>query len=526
MLTRVSQASYEPYYGPCGTPQRSCYLGTAQSSGRGGAGDGRPGSGPVAGAAVLALAQPAGSGAFFYLAGDPRKHLGAYSPDAAAAVARTDAAVTLPGSSTSSDDASASAPASPPVAALAVAAASGDVSASDLEACSPLRNAAAVAGRVCVAVRGGCPFAVKTLNCQAAGAAMALLLNNNYAERGAPNTWGLGDGIAPAAVTIPTVALSARDGARLLTWLLDPKAPGGAPLEQLYSRPVAVNASAYACAPQQACPACAPGLAAPAGGGSCGALACPGLDERYNANCSGRGVCSLDAAAGSASCACDAGWAGPACDASTLPPVFAAGAAGSDGAALTARAGTVLRFAAHADDPAGGAVTYALGPGAPEAARLDSRTGILTLPTAALGLQPGDADRELGLTVVATAPNGLSASRELRVLVAAPPGDGATSSAPAPPAPASSSSDDTSAPLPDSSSDGAGAALASDSTDAPAAQPRKSGKHGKKKMDGGAIAGTVIGVLVAVALAALAAMTWRRRTVRVSAERHVSLVEF
>jgi hypothetical protein len=126
---------------------------------------------------------------------------------------------------------------------------------------------------------------------------------------------------------------------------------------------------------------------------------------------------------------------------------------------------------------------------------------------------------------VATAPNGLSASRELRVMVAAPPGDAATSSTPAPPAPASPSSSDTSAPLPEGSSDGAGAALASDSTDAPAAQPRKSGKHGKK-MDGGAIAGTVIGVLVAVALAAMAAMTWRRRTVRVSAERHVSLVEF
>jgi hypothetical protein len=169
-------------------------------------------------------------------------------------------------------------------------------------------------------------------------------------------------------------------------------------------------------------------------------------------------------------------------------------------------------------------VTYALGPGAPEAARLDATTGILTLPTALLGMQPGDADRELGLTVVATAPNGLSASRELRVMVAAPPGDAATSSTPAPPAPASPSSSDTSAPLPEGSSDGAGAALASDSTDAPAAQPRKSGKHGK--MDGGAIAGTVIGVLVAVALAAMAAMTWRRRTVRVSAERHVGLVEF
>ena len=138
-------------------------------------------------------------------------------------------------------------------------------------------------------------------------------------------------------------------------------------------------------------------------------------------------------------------------------------------------------------------------------------------------MQPGDAPRTLGVTVIATAPNGLSASRELSVVVAAPPADGAASAQPAPP----SSSSDAAAPLPDGS-DGAGASLAPDaSSDAPMLQPaRKGGSKRGGKLDGGAIAGIVIGVLVATALAALAALKWRRRTVRVAAERHVSLVEF
>ena len=128
-------------------------------------------------------------------------------------------------------------PPPPPAAALAASFAAGDAAAVDLEACTPLRNAAAVAAAgVCVAVRGGCPFALKTLNCQAAGAKLVVLLNNNFAERGAPNSWGLGAGIAPAAIRIPTVALSARDGARMLTWLLDPAAADNAPLDAIYKK--------------------------------------------------------------------------------------------------------------------------------------------------------------------------------------------------------------------------------------------------------------------------------------------------
>jgi hypothetical protein len=290
---------YEPDFGACGAPGGpTCYLGSAQSSGRVPP-LGRPGTGPVSGRAVLALAPPLAGGAdFFYLAGDPRKHLGAYSPAAAEAFGGA-AAETLPGgglllpggsaSSSSSSDAEAppppDAPPAPPPPALVVSGSAGSPSAVDFEACAPLANADAVRGGVCVTVRGGCPFALKTLHCQAAGAVATIILNNNYAESGAPNSWVI-SAVDPAAVQIPTLTLSARDAAQLLGWMLDPRAgDGSSAATSPYTRPVDVAAKAYVCEPADGCAACAPGLAAPADG--CSSAACPGMDEEYSVNCTG-----------------------------------------------------------------------------------------------------------------------------------------------------------------------------------------------------------------------------------------------
>jgi hypothetical protein len=304
-LSRVRSVQaevYEPDFGACGAPGGpTCYLGSAQSSGRVPP-LGRPGTGPVSGPAVLALAPPLSSAAeFYYLAGDPRKHLGAYSPAAAEAFGGA-AAETLPGgglllpggsaSSSSSDAAAAAPPApdappAPPPPALVMSAAAGSATAVDFEACAPLANAAAVRGGVCVAVRGGCPFALKTLHCQAAGAVATLILNNNFAESGAPNSWVI-SGVDPSAVQIPTLALSAREAQQLLGWMLDPRADvssGGGATSSPYTRRVDVAARAYACAPADGCAACAPGLAAPADG--CSSAACPGMDEAYSVNCTG-----------------------------------------------------------------------------------------------------------------------------------------------------------------------------------------------------------------------------------------------
>jgi hypothetical protein len=241
-------------------------------------------------------------------------------------------------------------------------------------------------------------------------------------------------------------------------------------------------------------------------------------------------------------------------------------------ALLTATAGATLRFVAHAEDPAGGPVSYDLGPGAPSGARLNGRTGLFAFDTRQLGMAPGDAPRTLPLTITATAANGLSASHEMALVVsaapaapnatdAAPPGPpqpGAPAAAPAaapagapadapagapvdaPPAPAATTSTDQSfvSPPPDASEAATAASLSTDGAYADQRSAERSGSSaagvpttgggGKRssKLDGGAIAGIVIACVVGASLAGLSVLTWRTRRVRTVAERHIRLAEF
>jgi hypothetical protein len=74
------------------------------------------------------------------------------------------------------------------------------------DACSPLTNAAAVAGRIALVDRGTCGFTVKVKNAQDAGA-LAVIVADNVA--GSPPA-GLGG--ADPTITIPSVRVSLADG--------------------------------------------------------------------------------------------------------------------------------------------------------------------------------------------------------------------------------------------------------------------------------------------------------------------------
>ena len=104
-------------------------------------------------------------------------------------------------------------------AALTVAGVSGDlVAATDAadaagpaatDACSPLDNAAAVAGKVALVDRGTCFFTVKAQNVQAAGAIGMVLANN------VPDPSALGMSGDDDSITIPLVSVTQASGATL-----------------------------------------------------------------------------------------------------------------------------------------------------------------------------------------------------------------------------------------------------------------------------------------------------------------------
>ncbi|GAB4526069.1 MAG: hypothetical protein OHK0046_42530 [Anaerolineae bacterium] len=79
-----------------------------------------------------------------------------------------------------------------------------------IDACTPLTNAADVAGKVVLAQRGLCEFSTKSYEGQQAGAIAVIIFNNR--PGGAP---GLGAGAAAPLVTIPSLGLSRADGLAL-----------------------------------------------------------------------------------------------------------------------------------------------------------------------------------------------------------------------------------------------------------------------------------------------------------------------
>jgi hypothetical protein len=77
------------------------------------------------------------------------------------------------------------------------------------DACSPLTNAAEVAGRVALVDRGTCPFVVKASNVQAAGAVAMVVVDN------VTNSTPPGLGGSEPTITIPCASLTRTDGEAL-----------------------------------------------------------------------------------------------------------------------------------------------------------------------------------------------------------------------------------------------------------------------------------------------------------------------
>jgi hypothetical protein len=81
------------------------------------------------------------------------------------------------------------------------------------DACTPITNALAVAGKIALVDRGACGFAIKVKNAQDAGA-LAVIVADNVA--GGPPA-GLGG--ADPSITIPSVRVTQADGLRIKTAL-------------------------------------------------------------------------------------------------------------------------------------------------------------------------------------------------------------------------------------------------------------------------------------------------------------------
>ncbi|HEX9187041.1 MAG TPA: PA domain-containing protein, partial [Vicinamibacteria bacterium] len=78
---------------------------------------------------------------------------------------------------------------------------------SPTDACSPLTNAAAVAGKIALVDRGTCNFSAKVYNAQLAGAIGVIVANNV-----APGLPGMGAGVNAALVTIPSLGVTLATG--------------------------------------------------------------------------------------------------------------------------------------------------------------------------------------------------------------------------------------------------------------------------------------------------------------------------
>lgn len=83
------------------------------------------------------------------------------------------------------------------------------------DGCSPLSNAAAVAGNIALVERGLCGFAVKARNASEAGAAAVIIYNQAANVNAAPPGMA-DDGVNGAFVRVPTVSLRRADGLAIL----------------------------------------------------------------------------------------------------------------------------------------------------------------------------------------------------------------------------------------------------------------------------------------------------------------------
>lgn len=167
-----------------------------------------------------------------------------------------------------------------------------------------------VEGKICIVVRGGCPFDVKTLNCQNAGGIGVLIVNVDTHESRVPapaaDNWR---GFPQSKFTIPTFSIGQVAGDALLeryTKSASPDNTESTPLLEMFS---------YKCK-LPFCEACAFGLGNPSD--NCTSNKCPGLDPTFSIACNGRGICTTE----TFQCECEDGYEGQSCEKFTNPPVF------------------------------------------------------------------------------------------------------------------------------------------------------------------------------------------------------------
>ena len=169
-----------------------------------------------------------------------------------------------------------------------------------------------VEGKICVVVRGGCAFDVKTMNCQDAGGVGVLIVNVDTYESRIPapaaDNWR---SFPESTLTIPTFSIGQVAGDALLerytreSALRDDAAKSRTILEMF----------SYICKLPY-CETCAFGLGNPSD--NCTLNKCPGLDPTFSIACNGRGICTKD----TFQCECEEGYEGESCEKFANPPVF------------------------------------------------------------------------------------------------------------------------------------------------------------------------------------------------------------
>ena len=171
-----------------------------------------------------------------------------------------------------------------------------------------------VEGKICIVVRGGCPFDEKTLNCQNAGGVGLLIVNvDTYGSRipaPAADNWR---SFPQNKITIPTFSIGQVDGDTLLEKYTRESALQ--PDDATESRTL-LEMFSYICKLPY-CKTCAFGLGNPSD--NCTQNKCPGLDPTFSVACNGRGVCTEET---SFRCDCEEGYEGESCEKFANPPVF------------------------------------------------------------------------------------------------------------------------------------------------------------------------------------------------------------
>ena len=212
----------------------------------------------------------------------------------------------------------------------------------DFEGCTPLINPQDVAGNICVLVRGGCTFSLKTIHCQNAGAVGVLVINSRVGE---PAITMAGSYVGETFL-IPAAMVSNRAGTTIYQAMIaedESLSSGSMPPGfgvGIFSFNAMSNVSGIfnvaKCEAPATCPACANGRFSEAGvdvvDQTCDAFSCPGVSAAGDSffsglsdlyNCTGNGIddgfggCSVSATG--AVCTCAPGFIGEGCELPSTP---------------------------------------------------------------------------------------------------------------------------------------------------------------------------------------------------------------